>query len=255
MKAIGIVGFKNSGKTTLALQIVRALVDKKYRVAVIKHSSTAVHQGISDTDKFLKETEQVVLVTPESTDIMMSSPWDLKRIISLITADFLVIEGFKSLKYFPKIICLNNEEEKSLLDDGLGIFSAGIDVSLKESGTVDFLINEKKDIPEMINQIEKKAFYLPDENCGKCGYDSCYELAKAIVSGKESIESCIHLQDFLSIKINGKEVFLNHFMVKLYQSLIYGMLAPLKNIDPLQQAEIEIKTNISGKINNKIDIE
>ncbi len=252
MKAIAIVGFKNSGKTTLALKVARSLVNRNYRVAVIKHSSTAIPQGNNDSDYFLQEVDKVALITPERTDIMMKGQWDLKRIIPLLTADFLVIEGFKSLKYFPKVLCIKNEEEKKLLDDGLGIFSVGMEFSLKEKGIVDYAINEDEIFPEMIDQIEEKAFLLPDENCGKCGYENCHELAKAIVKGEELIDKCVHLQDFLSIKINGKEVFLNQFMVKLYKNLIYGMLAPLKNIDPLEQAEIEIRTNMSGT--SKIDV-
>mgnify|MGYP000846391695 CR=1 FL=1 len=246
MKAIGIVGFKKSGKTTLALKIARALTNKNYRVAVIKHSSQSVCKEESDTNRFLKEVEQVALLTPDSAEILFNSKQDLKKIVSLLSADFLVIEGFKSLKHYPKIICLREESEKELLSDGLELFSVGMDISLKEKNVIDYLITDENDLKTMAEEIERKSFLLPDENCGKCGYGDCYSLAQAIVKGEETKESCSYLHDFFSLKINGKEVSLNQFMSKLYQSLIYGMLAPLKDIDPLEESEIEIKANLSG---------
>ncbi len=245
MKAIGVVGFKKSGKTTLALAIAKALKNKNYEVAVIKHSDKPVHHEQSDTDKFLKEIEKVALITPESTEIMFNTSRNLKKIIPLLSADFLVIEGFKSLEYFPKIICLREESEKELLSDGLELFSAGLDVSLKEKKVVDYLITDETDLNTMVEEVEKKSFLLPEENCGKCGYGDCYGLARAIVKGQETIEKCSVLQDFISIKINGKDVFINHFMSRLYQSLVYGMLIPLKDIDPLDGAKIEIKANLT----------
>ncbi|MDD3631554.1 MAG: molybdopterin-guanine dinucleotide biosynthesis protein B [Atribacterota bacterium] len=244
MKAIAIVGFKKSGKTTLAIAIAKALKNKNYKVAVIKHSSKPIPREDSDTEKFLKEVEKVALITPERTEIMFDTGWDLKRVVPLLSADFLVIEGFKSLKYFPKIICLREEGDKESLSDGLELFSAGTDVSLKEKKIIDYLITEKNDLETMVEEIEKKSFLLPEENCGKCGYGDCYGLARAIVKGQETIEKCSVLQDFISIKINGKDVFINHFMSRLYQSLVYGMLVPLKDIDPLDGAKIEIKANL-----------
>lgn len=251
MKAIGIVGFKKSGKTTLALKIAKGLNDKNYRVAVIKHSSTEVQHRLSDTDKFLKEIGKVVLITPESTEIMLNEQWDLNQIVPLLSADFLIIEGFKNLKYFPKIYCLKEEKEKALLDDGLGLFTASMDSSLKEKGVVDYLITEEKDLSEMAAQIEEKGFFLPDANCAKCGYENCYGLARAIVKGEESAQKCTYAQEYISVKINGKAVSLNLFMAKLYQSLLYGMLAPLKNIDPLEKAVIEIKADMTDVLNKQ----
>ena len=253
MKAIAIVGFKKSGKTTLALKIAKALINKNYRVAVLKHSSKAVEHELSDTDKFLKEIGRVALLTPESTEIMFQAQWDLKDVVPLLSADFLVIEGFKSLKYFPKVYCLKDKKEKELLDDGLGIFSAGLDASLQEEGFVDYLINEEKDLSVMVELIEQKGFFLPNKNCGKCGYENCYELARAIVRDEESPKKCIYAQDYIDIKVNGKTIFLNPFMSQLYQSLIYSILAPLKDIDSLEQAVIEIKVDTTDALIKKRD--
>jgi len=68
---------------------------------------------------------------------------------------------------------------------------------------------------------------------------------KAIIKGKESVQKCSYEQEYISIKVNGKKVELNQFMAKLYQSMLRGMLAPLKDIGPLDKAAIDIKANLS----------
>lgn len=116
-----------------------------------------------------------------------------------------------------------------------------MDVSLKEKKVIDYLIGDAKDVEKMAEQIEKRGFMLPDINCGQCGYQDCYALGQAIVGGTESEPQCIYFQNNISIHVNGKRVFLNPFMSKLYQNMIHGMLSPLKDIDSLENAQIEIK--------------
>jgi molybdopterin-guanine dinucleotide biosynthesis protein B len=245
MKAIGIVGFKKSGKTTLVTAIARELSNKHYQVAVIKHSNEPLNHGKTDTGKFMLEVPEVALITPTHTEIIWKGSRDLKQVLPLLSADFLIVEGFKSLKYFPKVLCLRDDSEKDLLADGLELFTCGMDASWKERKVIDYLIGEEKDIKEMAMIIEQKSFLLPDANCGKCGYENCYNLAQAILEGKESIQKCSYNQEHISVKVNGKKVELNQFMEKLYQSILVGMLAPLKDIDSLDGAEIEIKSKLT----------
>jgi len=243
MKVIGIIGFKKSGKTTLTMSIARLLMDRGHSVAIVKHSSEPIDHQNTDTGQFMKEIDQVALVTPENSEIILKGNQNLKEIMSYFLADFLIIEGFKNLKYFPKIVCLKKEDEKIVLDDGLILFTAGIDASLKEKKVVDYMISEEKDLEEMVSQVEKRAFMLPDMNCGQCGYGDCYGLAKAIVKGSEVQQKCAYSQDSISIHINKKKVYLNYFMSQLYQNMIYGMFSPLKDIDSLDNAKIEIELN------------
>ncbi len=243
MKVIGIVGFKKSGKTTLTMAIAKSLMDRGHRVAVVKHSSEPVDHRNTDTGQFMKEIGWVALITPENSEIILKGKHDLKGIMSYFLGDFLIVEGFKNLKYFPKIVCLKEEDEKKVLDDGLVLFTAGIDASLKEKKVVNYLISEENDLEEMVSQVEKRAFMLPDMNCGKCGYDNCYSLAQAIVKGNEVQQKCVYSQNAISIHINKKKVYLNSFMSQLYQNMIYGMFSPLKNIGSLENAKIEIDMN------------
>src|SRR6056297_3275595 len=162
MKVIGIAGFKKSGKTTLTMSIARSLMDRGHRVAVVKHSSEPVEHKNTDTGQFIKEIDRVALITPENSEIILKGNHNLKEIMSYFLVDFLIVEGFKNLKYFPKILCLKEEDKKNALDDGLVLFTAGIDVSLKEKKIVNYLISEENDLEEMVSQVEKRAFMLPD---------------------------------------------------------------------------------------------
>ncbi len=251
MKAIGIIGYKKSGKTTLAIAIARLLKKKNYRVAIIKHSSKTVGHGNTDTDQFIKEIPQVGLITPEHSEIFLAGHRDLKQIIPYFSTDFLIVEGFKNLKYFPKIICLKKEAEIKELDDGLALFTAGLDSSLKDKKVINYLISEARDIKEMVTSIEKRGFMLPDINCGKCGYQNCFALAQAIVKGIALQQKCIYDQNNISIHINKKKVYLNPFMSKLYQNMIHGMFSSLKGIDALDDAQIEIKLSKIGEFKPK----
>lgn len=251
MKAIGIVGFKKSGKTTLTISIARLLKKRGHRVAVIKHSSEPVNHGDTDTGRFMKEISQVAIITPENSEIIFGDSRNLREVIPYFSADFLIIEGFKNLKYFPKIICLRKEDKKEELDDGLTLFAAGMDNSLKEKNFIDYLITDKKDLEKIIEQVEKKGFILPDMNCGKCGYQDCYRLAIEIVKETTSQKKCIYFQNVISIYINKKRVYLNPFMSKLYQNMFYGMLSPLKDIDSLENACIEIKLSAIDELKKK----
>lgn len=252
MKIIGIVGFKKSGKTTLTKAIARSLMDRGYSVAVIKHSSKPVDHGNTDTGQFTKEVSRVALITPENSEIILQGEHDLSEIMSYIVVDFLLVEGFKNIKYFPKILCLRREDNRQVLDDGLVLFAVGMETSLKEQKKVDYLITGKRDLEEIVNQVEKRAFKLPNMNCGKCGYSNCYNLAQAIVKSQESQKKCVYFQNLISISINKKRVYLNPFMSKLYQNMIYGMFSPLKDIDSLQNAKIEIE--LGPRINPNLKI-
>jgi molybdopterin-guanine dinucleotide biosynthesis adapter protein len=250
MKTIGVIGFKKSGKTTLTKSIAKSLIDRGYSVAVIKHSNKPVDHGNTDTGQFTKAVSQVALITPENTEIILQGDHNLSEIMSYINADYLLVEGFKNIKYFPKILCLKKEDNRQILDDGLVLFTVGLETSLKEQENVDYLLSEKKDLEEIVKQVENRAFMLPNMNCGKCGYGNCYNLAQAIVKGMDSQKKCVYFKNLISININKKRIYLNPFMSKLYQNMLYGMFSPLKDIGSLQNAKIEIELGFQNKSEN-----
>ncbi|HIC93677.1 MAG TPA: Fe-S cluster protein, partial [Anaerolineae bacterium] len=67
MKAIGIVGFKNSGKTTLARALAQELLQRGHRVAAVKHSSEGLDLLGKDTARLREFADQVGFVSPQES--------------------------------------------------------------------------------------------------------------------------------------------------------------------------------------------
>ena len=67
MRAIGIVGYKNSGKTTLSHALAQELVKRGHRVAAVKHSSESMDILGTDTSKLKEFADQVGFVSPEES--------------------------------------------------------------------------------------------------------------------------------------------------------------------------------------------
>ncbi|AGK61635.1 molybdopterin-guanine dinucleotide biosynthesis protein MobB [Archaeoglobus sulfaticallidus PM70-1] len=99
MKVISIIGFSNSGKTSLITQLVELLTNQGYRVGVVKHSDKKV-----DLDKEGKDSWRIFKA---GYDVAVLSPvkfaYRARRELSLIEIlryfedyDYVFVEGFKS---------------------------------------------------------------------------------------------------------------------------------------------------------------
>jgi molybdopterin-guanine dinucleotide biosynthesis protein B len=122
-KVIGIVGYHNSGKTTLACALARALIARGYRVAAVKHLSHYVDLPGKDTALLAEAAGQVGFISPEGAGIFWKEPLSLEDLISHLEADIVLVEGFKGQQTFPKIVCLRgqpydaDEYDRDLFDE------------------------------------------------------------------------------------------------------------------------------------------
>ena len=84
----------------------------------------------------------------------------------------------------------------------------------------------------------KKAFKLPNLDCGGCRHERCYDLAREIVGGRASVEDCVSLlQPTTEVKIDGQPMPMNPFISGIVRSTILGVLSPLKGF---KKGKIEI---------------
>jgi molybdopterin-guanine dinucleotide biosynthesis protein B len=119
-----IVGYKNSGKTTIMEKLI------SYFAAINKKTGTLKHHGhggepkqvqATDSFKHLQAGSSISGVHGEKQlqlSIADVSDYPLEKLISLYTfmpIDILLMEGFKQEDY-PKIIIIKNEEDKGLLE-------------------------------------------------------------------------------------------------------------------------------------------
>jgi len=98
---IAVVGYSNSGKTTLIVKLVKELKSRGFRIATIKHHHETISLDVpgKDTWKYSAAgADIVVLASPGSVNIIENTPEDLTldNLASRITGvDLIIAEGFK----------------------------------------------------------------------------------------------------------------------------------------------------------------
>ena len=90
-RVIGIIGYHNSGKTTLIRKLARELMDRGYAVAVVKHLSHRVDVPGKDTTLLGEVVDQVGFISPEGSGVFWKKPSSLQDIIPHLDADIVLV--------------------------------------------------------------------------------------------------------------------------------------------------------------------
>ena len=123
MKTIGVIGWKNSGKTTLVSKLVKYFSSLNLKVGVIKHAhhSFDIDHPNTDSYKIRKSgafkttivTNKRLAVIEKRTD---DNEIDLKSIIDMNKdCQILILEGFKKNNDIPKIEVFLKKNKKEYL--------------------------------------------------------------------------------------------------------------------------------------------
>ena len=137
MKIIQIVGYKNSGKTTLSSQVIAYFSRKRLRVASVKHHGHGgVPQGLNSTDSEKHKEAGALLSGVEGAGLLQLSKeqWTLDEILDLyryMKMELTVIEGFKEYPY-PKVRLIREEEDLRLLDRMENVIAIYSRIPIKE---------------------------------------------------------------------------------------------------------------------------
>lgn len=115
-----IIGYKNSGKTTLACRLIHALSARGIRVGSAKHDAhgfTLDDPGTDSSRHLLHGAAETVLTSPQATRFMRQAETSLEEIVQFMQGrvDLLVAEGFKSAPY-PKIALLRHRDDRITLE-------------------------------------------------------------------------------------------------------------------------------------------
>ena len=111
-RAVAFVGWSGSGKTTLLCALLAPLREHFPRIAVVKHSH---HDGPfregGDTAAFLHAGADTVIFAAQSqyrdASNLAAPPRSFDRaeeIVEAIEADLVVIEGFKDVSAWPRVL-------------------------------------------------------------------------------------------------------------------------------------------------------
>jgi molybdopterin-guanine dinucleotide biosynthesis protein B len=244
LKAVGIIGYKKSGKTSLLMNLARELTARSHTVSSVKHSSCALDLPGTDTALHRRFVHQAAAIAPEESAIFFRESMNLEEMFNYLKADIVLIEGFKGEKTYPKIVCLRPGDDIRTLLDGLEICIVGARPAGQIDLNVPFIDAESDGVPasdgisKVADLVEEKAFKLPNLDCGACGYKTCYELALQIVKGSKTIDDCRSLNADVQIRIDDRIMPAKPFISNLVRNTITGLLSSLKGY---RKGKIEIK--------------
>lgn len=199
---VGIVGFSDSGKTTVGEGLTKTLTARGYRVAFIKHTPHGLQmdrQG-SDTSRLFEAGAHTVVASgPGEWALRQRSQGDttLEQLVDSIDAevDLVIVEGFTTSQV-PKILVIGeNDPEKPRvpLEETIAV------VGSKSIPGVD-MVYTVKETDRLADTVE--AQFLQ----GNAG-------------GGE-----------LSLKVDGNSVFLGPFVAGILGGVLKGILANLKGV-------------------------
>ena len=122
MKTIAVIGWKNSGKTTLVSRLVAHLRKKKFKVGVVKHAHHSFDIDHPNTDSYkIREagSYKTTIVSEKRLahiEEKISPEIDIEDLIKLNEGcDILIFEGFKKIKKLSKIEVNLKKNNKELL--------------------------------------------------------------------------------------------------------------------------------------------
>ena len=241
MKIASIVGKKNTGKTSLTVNIIEELTRRGYNVASIKHSHHSIEMDKENTDtwKHKQAGANLVVGVGSTTFFNARKEHDLNRILYLLKHfddfDFVIIEGYKSYNY-PKIITSPNVRDP---------------YTIKE---VDSFTIDEKGVSELADLIEQRGHDIVDTLfANNCGYNDGETIASQIRNGNLTANELDDVKSYLSI--DGKVVGLNRFVSDYIRQSITGVINTLNlkdfGVDEIGKIEIVIPNEKSPK--NPID--
>jgi len=262
---LAVIGYKASGKTTVVETLVPELIKEGFSVASIKHiahENFSLDREGSDTWRhWMGGANPVIAFSGNEVDIMVRAPnislEEVSKATLFFGANIIILEGFSSAvireRGIGKIICVRSLEEynefKNHVKDDLIAFC-----SLQDLGAHILNIREDRKIliERTLNFVKRRARILEILNslarldCGKCGRNTCEDLAEEIYRGAASIEDCtiMKMKNRLNAKITvyGRDIPLQPFVSELIRRTILAMVSSLKNVE------------ISGDENVYVDI-
>jgi molybdopterin-guanine dinucleotide biosynthesis adapter protein len=123
---IQVVGYKNSGKTTVTCKMIRGLSNKGWKVGSIKHDAHDFEVDYPGKDTWQHREAGAIVTAINSRDktaIMEQRGTTLQALIERIHGvDVVMVEGYKFESY-PKIVILKQERDISLLSETSGIIA------------------------------------------------------------------------------------------------------------------------------------
>jgi len=250
LKAISVVGFKDAGKTRVVEALVSELTRRGKRVATLKHTAESVSHDTpgKDTWRHMEAgAEASAIISDSSAAFFVKKGVTPQEAAALLGSyDYLVMEGFKSEGYIPRIIVPRGLSDLAELANGLEV--AVVDVEGALTGYAGTQVYTLDEVGGLADVVEEKAFpLLAGLNCRGCGYEDCASLAKAIMAGEAKAESCVsYVSAGVRIVVDGKVVPLNVFAQLVTKNVVLGLVGSLRGVEAPRSVEVTLDVEHEG---------
>lgn len=144
IKTLHVVGYKNSGKTTLLKRWIKRLKEHNYTVSVMKHhghkSRLAMPEEAKDSMQYLKMGADASFVSGGGfTQQIYQTEMDygsLKRYASIQKPDIILVEGYKKI-HCPKVVLVRQPSDWKTLKNlsEIALVVGDVDQSIYEQIT------------------------------------------------------------------------------------------------------------------------
>jgi len=125
---VQIVGYKKSGKTTLACRLIERFAADGWAVGALKHDAHDFEPDVAGTDSHrlrLAGARAAAIASPRRTAWFEERGAELGELLSRMRAqglDLVVVEGWKREPY-PKLALVQKEEDVPLLAELAGVLA------------------------------------------------------------------------------------------------------------------------------------
>ena len=138
MEIIQVIGYKNSGKTTLSTKLIDFFSNEGINVASLKHHGHGgIPLGLEETDS-AKHLQAGAVISGVEGDGMFQltkqEPWNVEDMLDFyrrLNIELVIIEGFKA-HHYQKIVLIRNEEDLALLKAVTNIIAIVTSLKLKQ---------------------------------------------------------------------------------------------------------------------------
>ncbi|MBB5347132.1 molybdopterin-guanine dinucleotide biosynthesis protein B [Desulfoprunum benzoelyticum] len=215
---VTFIGWHDSGKTTLASQVVSHLKARGYRVAVIKSSKEAdvpFDTPGTDTAKHrMAGADSVMFVGPDKM-VLQTANENLPLVVLAYKycadVDIVIGEGFKDAPKVAKIEVLRDRARMLRKKVG-GVLAVATDLDDVEGGNI-FRLDQSLELAQFI----EKRFLLGQRNG----------------------------QDRAVLFVNGRRIALKNFVQDVLASTVHGFVGSLKCVDQIEEIEeIELRIRL-----------
>ncbi|MFJ5760103.1 molybdopterin-guanine dinucleotide biosynthesis protein B [Neobacillus sp. NPDC093182] len=172
-----IVGYQNSGKTTIILKLIKILKNKGFKSVTIKHHGHGGRPDIlseKDSAKHINAGAAASLVEGEGRLCLQADETALTleeqiKLVDFFCPDIILIEGHKK-KSYPKLVIIRDENDLSLISDLSNIKAVIVwkkELIVGVRGRLEvpvFPITEEKALMEISNNLIKLVHNIDEKN-------------------------------------------------------------------------------------------